>query len=127
MQHTEGLWRVPAHPFWAGWFSGATYAQLATVFVLLSVADFTGTLALIPQGVREGNALAATYLEGYGTPGFALYKAALVTVVLLATWVLARHRPRTAHLILWGGLLVTGLVVLRHLAIVAGFATFAQA
>jgi hypothetical protein len=126
MQDTEHAWRLPEHPFWDGWFRGQSFGYLAVAFVLLSLADLLATVALLPQGIREGNLLADTWLKGYGLAGFYVYKAALVIVVLLATGLLTRYRPRLAHGILWAGLLLTGLVVLRHLAIVAGFMSYAR-
>jgi hypothetical protein len=108
--------------FWSSWFSGQSYGKLAVVFMLLSLADLAATMRLLPMGVREGNLLADRWLTQYGMLGFIFYKAALVAVVLMATWILARYRPNLSKTVLWTGLMVTGLVVIRHLGIVAGFA-----
>lgn len=115
----------PPRYFWSDWFSGQSLALLATVFIMLSVADLVATQRLLPVGVKEGNALAALVLSHFGHVGFIVYKLALVAVVVLACVAIDRRDPGLARTILWGGILLMGVIALIHLAIMAGFTSAA--
>jgi len=107
--------------FWSGWFEGQSYALLATVFTLLSFVDLLATLRMMPEGVREGNALADYVLQHYHKPGFIALKVTMVLIVLLCTWVVEQKNARASRLVLWAGCLIMSVVALRHVAIVARF------
>src|SRR5262249_58022686 len=75
------------------------------LFCLLSVADLILTLQLLDHSngrVYEGNPLASSWLECYGSFGLALYKGLSVLVFVSAVLVLSPRAPRTRG----GGLVV---------------------
>ena len=109
--------------FWSGWIDRYSYAQLAIVFVLLSVADFLATTRMMPHGIKEGNALANAALDLDGPAGLAVYKSILVIAVLGILWLVHRSNPRLARGVLWGGITVMGVIALLHLAIISGMAS----
>jgi len=105
--------------FWSGWFEGHSLALLFMTFILLSLADLAATLRLMLAGIiREGNALANSIWQSNGPFGFIAYKAALVLVVLSAIWFVHTRNPKLARTVLYGGILVMGVVALRHIAII---------
>lgn len=105
---------------WESWFTSQSFRDLAALFVLLSLADLIATLHLLPAGIQEGNLLAAGWLYAYGTLGFVFYKFAMVSVVLGAMWLVQRSRPELALRVLWGAVVLMGVIALIHLAIMAG-------
>jgi len=107
--------------FWSGWFTGQTFALLVVVYVLLSATDLIATVRLMPFGVREGNLWASWVLGQYGTPGFIAYKALLVGVVILSTYVISRRKARLAHIVLWGANIAMGFITILHIAILFSF------
>ncbi|HOF87844.1 MAG TPA: DUF5658 family protein [Armatimonadota bacterium] len=104
--------------FWSDDLAGPAFRALAAAFALVSAADLLATWTLLEMGViREGNALANWMLREYGGPGLIAFKLLLVAIILgIAAYVHAR-RPGAGRTILWVGLLVTGAVLLRHIAI----------
>ncbi len=102
--------------FWSDWFTGHGYRTLSWLFVLLSAVDLYATVRLLTVGGREGNALANGVLQQYGLPGFALYKIALVGVILLALYLVNQRNPRLAILVLWGANLLMTYIALWHIA-----------
>jgi len=105
--------------FWTGWFTGQSFALLATLYLLLSFADLYATARLIPFGIKEGNPLADWALQQHGPIGFAVYKLVVVLFVLGIVRIIERQKARTAHLLLWAANLIMTYVALRHIAILA--------
>jgi hypothetical protein len=67
------------------------------VFGLLSLTDYAQTFALIEHGngeVIESNPVASAWLERYGWPGLAVFKAGSVIVFATAAVLVWRRRPR---------------------------------
>ena len=84
------------------------------LFCLLSVADLILTLQLLGHSngrVYEGNPLASSWLERYGSFGLALYKGLSVLVFVSAVVILSRRAPRTGGRVLIFGCLAVGVVV----------------
>ncbi len=108
--------------FWSDWFTGQSVGLLYTTFVLLSTADLLATYKLLLNGVKEGNALANYVLRVYGIPGMFVYKILLVVIFGLSILFISRREPRLAQLILWGGILLMGVIALIHLTIMLGLA-----
>ena len=66
------------------------------VFGLLSLTDYAQTFALIEHGngeVVESNPIASAWLERYGWPGLAVFKAGTVVVFAAAAVLVWRRRP----------------------------------
>lgn len=85
-----------------------SHAVLWSVVAVASVFDVVTTMVGIERGLGEANAVAAAFIETYGTPGIGLLKfVALVVVALL--WVVLPERYATA--VLAGFALVSLLVV----------------
>ncbi len=117
--------------FWTAWLEAASPRTLAAAYVLLSVADLLCTMNAVgpdatPLGVREGNPLARVVLSLLGPQGMVVYKAALVLLILGLVYLIQRRQPHTAHLVLWGAVLVMAVVALRHLAIFAAASALLQ-
>lgn len=66
------------------------------LFVLLSLADFALTLALLlnKPGAYEANPVAAAWLDKYGWRGLAGFKTLSVLVVAVALGMVSWRRPR---------------------------------
>ena len=105
--------------FWTGWFTGQTFALLATLYILLSLADLIATARLIPFGVREGNALATLILRRYDMAGFILYKIALVIFVLGICRLIHLRDARLARIVLWLAVIAMGYVAILHITILS--------
>jgi hypothetical protein len=93
------------------------------LFVLLSLADFALTWALIEhqgEGIYEGNPVARWWLAAYGWPGLFIFKAAAVSAAVGLAVIIARHRPRLGDHVLHFGCaaLAATLVYSGTLAIV---------
>ncbi len=91
---------------------------LFTTYGLLSLADLIASLRLMLKGIiREGNALADYMWLQHGPLGFIVYKAALVTFIVVLISLVHQRNPKLARAVLYGGILVMSAVALRHLAI----------
>lgn len=104
--------------FWSGWFDGHSFSLLAMLFVLFSAIDLYATMLLLQHRIiREGNALADLVLQRYGFSGFIAMKIILVLVVITSAWLVTRSNLRLGLGLLWAGILVMAVVILRHIAI----------
>lgn len=104
--------------FWSDELAEPATRDLMTAFVLVSIADLFATMRLLAMGViREGNVLADRVLRDFGDRGFILFKLLLITLILgLAAFIHSR-RPSAGRAVLWAGILLTGVVLIRHIAI----------
>ena len=110
--------KVTPKYFWSDDLAGPAFRELVLAFLLVSVGDLVATWKLLEMGViREGNALANWVLHEFGGLGFIVFKFLLVAAVLAIAGYVHARRPGTGRAILWTGLLVTSIVLLRHLAI----------
>jgi hypothetical protein len=89
---------------------------LIGLFVILSLADFALTWWLIERSGRqvfEDNPVADELLTYHGWLGLALFKVATVLVVIVATSMVARRRPRTARHVLRFACAAAAFVILH--------------
>ena len=61
--------------------------------------------------VVESNPVARYFISGWGTTGLVWFKIGMVTLIVLATQVVAAKRPVVAQLVLNGAALFVGSVV----------------
>ena len=61
--------------------------------------------------VVESNPVARYFISGWGTMGLVWFKIGMVTLIVLATQVVATRRPVVAKLVLNGAALFVGAVV----------------
>ena len=61
--------------------------------------------------VVESNPVARYFISGWGTMGLVWFKIGMVTLIVLATQVVATRRPGVAQLVLNGATLFVGSVV----------------
>ena len=88
-------------------------------FVLISLLDLFMTFLLLYLSNRgmmrnvvvESNPVARYFISGWGTLGLVWFKIAMVTLIVLATQVVAKRRPVVAQLVLNGATLFVGSVV----------------
>ena len=88
-------------------------------FVLISLLDLFMTFLLlyfsnrgmIRNVVVESNPVARYFISGWGTMGLVWFKIGMVTLIVLATQVVATRRPSVAQLLLNGATLFVGSVV----------------
>lgn len=88
-------------------------------FVLISLLDLFMTFLLLYFSNRgmmrnvvvESNPVARYFISGWGTTGLVWFKIAMVTLIVLATQVVATRRPAVAQLLLNGATLFVGSVV----------------
>ena len=88
-------------------------------FVLISLLDLFMTFLLLYLSNRgmmrnvvvESNPVARYFISGWGTLGLVWFKIAMVTLIVLATQVVATRRPVLAQLVLNGATLFVGSVV----------------
>lgn len=104
--------------FWTESLAEPKYRDLVAAFLLVSFADLFATLRLLAMGaIREGNAVANWVLAQFGGIGFIIFKVLLVALVLIIAGYINTRRPGVARSVLWAGILITGVVLLRHIAI----------
>ena len=88
-------------------------------FVLISLFDLFMTFLLLYFSNRgmmrnvvvESNPVARYFISGWGTMGLVWFKIGMVTLIVLATQVVATRRPSVAQLVLNGATLFVGSVV----------------
>ena len=88
-------------------------------FVLISLLDLFMTFLLLYFSNRgmmrnvvvESNPVARYFISGWGTMGLVWFKIGMVTLIVLATQVVATRRPSVAQLVLNGATLFVGSVV----------------
>ena len=88
-------------------------------FILISLLDLFMTFLLLYFSNRgmmrnvvvESNPVARYFISGWGTTGLVWFKIAMVTLIVLATQVVATRRPSVAQLLLNGATLFVGSVV----------------
>ena len=88
-------------------------------FVLISLFDLFMTFLLLYFSNRgmmrnvvvESNPVARYFISGWGTTGLVWFKIGMVTLIVLATQVVATRRPVVAQLVLNGATLFVGSVV----------------
>ena len=88
-------------------------------FVLISLLDLFMTFLLLYFSNRgmmrnvvvESNLVARYFISGWGTTGLVWFKIGMVTLIVLATQVVAAKRPVVAQLVLNGAALFVGSVV----------------
>ena len=88
-------------------------------FVLISLLDLFMTFLLLYFSNRgmmrnvvvESNPVARYFISGWGTMGLGWFKIGMVTLIVLATQVVATRRPSVAQLLLNGATLFVGSVV----------------
>ena len=88
-------------------------------FVLISLLDLFMTFLLLYFSNRgmmrnvvvESNPVARYFISGWGTTGLVWFKIGMVTLIVLATQVVAATRPVVAQLVLNGAALFVGSVV----------------
>ena len=88
-------------------------------FVLISLLDLFMTFLLLYFSNRgmmrnvvvESNPVARYFISGWGTTGLVWFKIGMVTLIVLATQVVAAKRPVVAQLVLNGAALFVGSVV----------------
>ena len=88
-------------------------------FVLISLLDLFMTFLLLYFSNRgmmrnvvvESNPVARYFISGWGTMGLVWFKIGMVTLIVLATQVIATRRPVVAQLVLNGAALFVGAVV----------------
>ena len=88
-------------------------------FVLISLLDLFMTFLLLYFSNRgmmrnvvvESNPVARYFISGWGTMGLVWFKIGMVTLIVLATQVVATRRPSVAQLLLNGATLFVGSVV----------------
>jgi hypothetical protein len=111
--------------FWTGWFTGQSYALLASLYVLLSAADLLATVRWMKFGaVKEGNPSANIIFKQYGLPGFIAYKAVLVAFVLLLIYIVEKRNRPLAHYVLWGANILMGFLAILHISMASAILTF---
>jgi REP element-mobilizing transposase RayT len=104
--------------FWSDELAEPAVRDLMTAFILVSVADLFATMRLLAMGViSEGNALANWVLREFGNNGFILFKLLLIALILALAAVIHARRPAVGRAVLWTGILLTGVVLIRHIAI----------
>ena len=87
--------------------------------VLISLLDLFMTFLLLYFSNRgmmrnvvvESNPVARYFISGWGTTGLVWFKIGMVTLIVLATQVVATRRPSVAQLLLNGATLFVGSVV----------------
>ncbi|MHB9130269.1 MAG: DUF5658 family protein [Armatimonadota bacterium] len=108
----------PTRYFWSGWITTPSIGQLEMVFLLLSLADLSATIKMMMEGlIREGNQLAATVLHFHGIYGLIAYKMTLVLIVITTTWIVSRQKPELATKVLWGAILLMGVIGLKQISV----------
>ena len=88
-------------------------------FVLISLLDLFMTFLLLYFSNRgmmrnvvvESNPVARYFISGWGTLGLVWFKIAMVTLIVLATQVIATKRQVVAKFVLNGATLFVGIVV----------------
>lgn len=88
-------------------------------FVLISLLDLFMTFLLLYFSNRgmmrnvvvESNPVARYFISGWGTLGLVWFKIAMVTLIVLATQVIATKRQVVAQFVLNGAMLFVGIVV----------------
>ena len=88
-------------------------------FVLISLLDLFMTFLLLYFSNRgmmrnvvvESNPVARYFISGWGTLGLVWFKIVMVTLIVLATQVVATRRPAVAQVVLNGATLFVGCVV----------------
>lgn len=88
-------------------------------FVLISLLDLFMTFLLLYFSNRgmmrnvvvESNPIARYFISGWGTLGLVWFKIAMVTLIVLATQVIATKRQVVAQFVLNGAMLFVGIVV----------------
>ena len=88
-------------------------------FVLISLLDLFMTFLLLyfsnrgmmQNVVVESNPVARYFISNWGTLGLVWFKIVMVTLIVLATQVVATRRPAVAQLVLNGATLFVGSVV----------------
>ena len=88
-------------------------------FILISLLDLFMTFLLLYFSNRgmmrnvvvESNPVARYFISGWGTMGLVWFKIGMVTLIVLATQVVATRRPSVAQLLLNGATLFVGSVV----------------
>ena len=76
-------------------------------FIFVSSLDIMLTWVILRNGGEEVNPVAKLVIDTWGLNGAILFKFALVLFVIVSCEVVARVRPRTAHLLIWFGVLIS--------------------
>ncbi|MDH7568282.1 MAG: DUF5658 family protein [Armatimonadota bacterium] len=84
-------------------------------FVLLNLLDLVFTGAYLSLGGSEANAAAAWILRRFGLRGLALFKFALVTLVVGVCEAAYTRRPAVSRALILAGCAVYGVVVLLQI------------
>ncbi len=106
----------PPKTGWQRWLERArgqvALSDYYLAFVLLNLGDLFMTGLYIRLGGHEANRLARWIWETFGARGFAIYKFALVGVVVAICEILYSRRPALARAVIVGGCVVFALVIL---------------
>lgn len=113
--------RASSGSFWRRWLGGPLPLQTeTTLFIFVSVLDVFMTFLLLWSSANEhlrvrfweSNPVARYFLDGWGIKGLVYYKLGLVTLVVVATQVIARNKPNTARWLLILATVVAAVVVI---------------
>ena len=83
------------------------FQELYVWLIFVSSLDIMLTWVILRNGGEEVNPVANIIIGAWGLNGAILFKFALVLFVIVSCEVISRVRPRTAHLLIWFGVLVS--------------------
>ena len=83
------------------------FQELYIWLIFVSSLDIMLTWVILRNGGEEVNPVANIVIGAWGLNGAILFKFALVLFVIVACEVISRVRPRTAHLLIWFGVLIS--------------------
>ena len=83
------------------------FQELYIWLIFVSSLDIMLTWVILRNGGEEVNPVANIVIGAWGLNGAILFKFALVLFVIVACEAISRVRPRTAHLLIWFGVLIS--------------------
>ncbi len=102
----------------ADYLASIAWPQESLLFMLVSAMDVVMTYVLLSRGggmFVESNPVANYFLRYWGPRGMVYFKIGMVALICLLAQIIARHRPRTARVLLQGATAVVAVVVLYSL------------
>ena len=102
------------------------FQELYIWLVFVSSLDIMLTWVILRNGGEEVNPVAKLVIDAWGLNGAILFKFALVTFVIVSCEVVSRVRPRTAHGLIWFGVLISAFPPVWSIYLLIQYGSFIE-
>ena len=102
------------------------FQELYIWLIFVSSLDIMLTWVILRNGGEEVNPVAKLVIDAWGLNGAILFKFALVTFVIVSCEVVSRVRPRTAHGLIWFGVLISAFPPVWSIYLLIQYGSFIE-